>query len=318
MPQDTGNTNADKKDDATNTESFELDLGDGPKQFANAAELRTAYVDLHKSHADSGAISAENEQLKKTLALGKAAIETGSAEAERLYYKEIGLDDKTIAELFRNREGEGEGDEEEGGKTGGTESRRGGTTFSKEEMLGFVLENLPGKIGIEHFNPRMFSILEEMASRITEASSIVTETGKDKVTATIVSDPVISKYWKTLSDRQQTAALKIVFDKVGGNLTNGRNPTAQDVQKALSTTRAYLADAYGPVEALKRPGSSEVPTALALGGETTGYGDLTDDELVEEGVQLNSPDSKKGQGADGLFSRMQLAFERRTRNAKQQ
>lgn len=314
---DTGKGGGDGKggsysEDGTATKTLEIDLGGsvGKKQFANLEELQNEFAKLHGAAAtvvdEKAKLAKENAELQNVKKLGRAAVMTGSVEAERQFYGSLGISEEKVIELMQGGGKEEEEEEDEKAKGGGK-----GQMPSVDEIAEAVLGKLTeGKrLKFSHLDDESFGLLQEMSARIEAASSVVAETSQDQIEKKLAADPVIDKYWGALTDRQKSVVLKHTLDTAGRNIAKGRRPSSGDVQKMRDVARTFLANVYGPPETLRKGDVSKVPTALDLGGESTEYEGLSDEELAERIEKLSIPDTEGGKGPAGLRNRMMAKFE---------
>lgn len=303
---------------------IELQIGDEKQTFADVKELQEAYLDYRKKHAELAESSKDMPRLKRVEELARATVLVGTEDAERQFYKELGLSDREIREILENKasdnddDDEDEDDEDEDDDASNRSSRKAsrngrGAMPDPEALVGEVLKRLSGKLSLKHLDEESLSIMRDIVARVDSASSVVSESGIKTVESQMEGDKIISKYWKGLGERQKKAALDIVLDKtVGKSLKSGRRPTSDDVEKIRKTMRNYLADIYGPPESFRGVGSDGVPPVLDIGVDSTGLEELSDEELSEKISKLNSLDSDDDREG-GLAARMFAALEKSKR-----
>jgi hypothetical protein len=293
--------------------TIEFDVGGKPRQFADLAELQ---AEFGKAHDQLAAAASNGKKLSDAEAfqeLAKTAVMTGDPAAQRDFYRAIGVDDKKIMELLDGGEGDDDDDEsDEGGKGG-----KGGGEVNIDDIAARVLEKMEGKIDLmKHSTPESFQLLEELARRVKDAGSMVTQNAQTGIETEFARDKIIGKYFGVLEDRQKAAVLKHVITTKGASIAQGKNLTREEFEAMRTYTRSWLADVYGPAdEFARRSGGSD-----ELGGAafTSGFEGLSNEELGSRLEKSLDPDHEEppDKRGSGLLQRMKLRYEHDLRGKK--
>ena len=303
----------------TNVGAIEITLGDGTrKQFANLDELREDYTELFKSNGSVKTLQDENVRLARLEKLAKAAVLVGTADSERQLYEELGVDQREIARIMRNRdsnENTDDEEEEEERPTRRSSSRGGDNGVDLDALAERVLAKMGNrKVSFRDWDEESYKYLEELVRRLDSATTVVKESSQRDVESMLSTDKVVRDYWGVMSDRQKSTAVKHVLSAAGQNVLSGKRPTTKELEGMRGEMRNYLTDVYGSAKELRS--ARNVPTLLNLGEDTTGFEDLSDEELSERIEDINTKPVPAHKGAEGLGARLRAAAELDRRVAK--
>lgn len=304
--------------------AIEITLDDGTKkQFANIDELRDSYVGAIQATSTTKALQDENVRLSRLEKLAKAAVIVGTADAERQLYEELGVDQREIARIMRNRDsGPDDDDDDDDEPVTKTSSRRpasasdNGNGVDLDVLAANVADRLRGKmkIGFRDWDDDTFKYMEELVRRLDSATTVVKETSQRDVETMLSADKIVRDYWGVMTDRQKGTAIKHVLAAAGQNVLGGKRPTQKELEGMRGEMRNYLTDVYGSAKELR--GSRNVPTVLDLGEETTGFEDLSDEELSTRIEEISTSIKPQRDGTTGLGARLRAAAEVDRRSTK--
>lgn len=349
MPEQNNDQNNSSNNNGKGSNVIELMLGNERKQFAGVDELKAEVSRLYGEASEATKLKGEVGRLGQMEELVKAAVITGSPEAERKLYKSIGLTDKQIAKILKSKSSIDDDDIEtddddsvddfddddddnddvdnraasrrssKSGRNGQQRSRSGPVDI--DAITNKVIASLKGKIGFSQFDEPSIKYMEELVARVEAASGVVAETSLAQTEQQLASDKVVGSYWNRLNERQKKAALAHTLRESNVAIKRGRRVSEDDIRKMKDVMRNFLADVYGDPNSFRRNYSSgEVPTVLDIEADSTGFEDISDDELETRRSKLNSVASSDGfndtgRGPQGLAERMQIAHEMSKRNA---
>lgn len=273
-------------------------------QFADVDELKTRLNETLTENSSLQTRQGEFDRLKNIEKLAKGTVMIGDEGSEIAFYKSLGLDDTYIAGLMKGEEGGEKSESSEGKGEERTEVDIGSVTDE-------VLKRLAGNISLNHFDKESLGIINELAERTTSASQIVEASGQEQVEKKLAADPLVSPYWKVLTDRQKSAALKHVLK--GTSLTKGRFPKDQELAEVVSGMRNWLPEIYGNPEDLRTRVRASDPGVMDFGETVTGLEGVSEEELDATHRRLNTFGSPEGKKSNSLANRMRVALEKANR-----
>jgi len=296
-----------------NNGQIDLEIGGEKRIFANQDELKSELLKLHAEASKVKELSSKVELSEKMKKLGRAAVLTGSTEAERQFYEFLGLSESDISSLFKgsdnDNESRGAGNDGRGG------SEDGGTTFNLEDHLEAITDGMKGKVNFSHFDTETLKWFQEVVERLEASTDLVRGDSVQSLLGSVKSDKVIAKYWDSLNDTQRRRAFNSVVEKHGGSISKGRRPTEEVVSKVRNELRSFLVDTYGPADEFRKRSRSGVPSVMDIGASSTGLEELDDNEFVKHVEKVHDVDSDEGKGPSGLLARMIAAQERARRKS---